>query len=217
MSTAQPSRSLVLLSTFYGGMICIAGVLGSKLVAFGPFGPVPALGVEAGIFAFILLVAASSAIAETSGKDAANRQVLLGFVPLVISMILIRIVLALPPAPFWGEEQRAGFDITLNQTSRMMIAGMIAYAASQTLNVYVFTKLKSAPGGFLWLRGMIAGVLSQVVDTVIFITIAFIGVAPVMEIMPGQLIAKIILSTVLTPPLILGMVAIAKWTDRKAA
>lgn len=205
-----PSRSLVLLSTFYGGMICIAGVLGSKLVDLGPWA------VEAGIFAFILLVCASSTIAETSGKDAANRQVLLGFVPLVTSMILIKIVLALPPAPFWEEERRAAFDLTLNQAWRMMIAGMIAYAVSQTLNVFIFTKLKAAPGGFLWLRGMIAGVLSQVVDTVIFITVAFIGVEPIMQIMPGQLISKVILSTIFIPPIVTAMVALARWIDRRA-
>lgn len=212
--TAQPSqapsRSLVLLSTFYGGMICIAGVLGSKLVALGPWA------VESGIFAFILLVCASSAIAETSGKEAANRQVLLGFIPLAMSMILIKIVLALPPAPFWEEERRVAFELTLNQAWRMMIAGMIAYAVSQTLNVAVFTRLKSAPGGFLWLRGMIAGVLSQVVDTIIFITVAFVGVEPVMQIMPGQLISKVILSTVLIPPLVMAMVALARRIDRKS-
>lgn len=208
---AGPSRSLVMLSTFYGGMICIAGVLGSKLVALGPWG------VEAGIFAFIMLVCASSAIAETSGKDAANRQVLLGFIPLLTSMLLIKIVLALPPAPFWEEERRAAFDLTLNQAWRMMIAGMIAYAVSQTLNVFVFTRLKAAKGGFVWLRGMIAGVLSQVVDTVIFITIAFIGVEPVLQIMPGQLISKIILSTIFIPPIVMGMVALARWIDRRAA
>jgi hypothetical protein len=198
-----------MLATFYGGMICIAGVLGSKLVALGPWG------VEAGIFAFIMLVCASSAIAETSGREAANRQVLLGFIPLITSMILIKIVLALPPAPFWEEERRAAFSLTLNQAWRMMIAGMIAYAVSQTLNVFVFTKLKSARGGFVWLRGMIAGVLSQVVDTVIFITIAFAGVEPIMQIMPGQLISKIILSTIFIPPIVMAMVALAKWVDRR--
>ena len=48
------STALVLLMTpglaiFYGGMVCIAGVLGNKQVALGP------LAVEAGIFAFLKL------------------------------------------------------------------------------------------------------------------------------------------------------------------
>ena len=66
-AAAQPSRSLFALSIFYGGMVCIAGVLGNKQVALGP------LAVEAGIFAFLLLVVASSAVAELHGPAMANR------------------------------------------------------------------------------------------------------------------------------------------------
>lgn len=49
-SQAPVTGSLWFLSIFYGGMICIAGGLGSKLVALGP------LAMEAGIFAFLMLV-----------------------------------------------------------------------------------------------------------------------------------------------------------------
>src|SRR5688572_26953155 len=122
-------RSLFVFSILYGGMTCIAGVLGNKLVALGP------LAVEAGIFAFLLLVVISSAVAETRGRDVANRLVLYGFVPLVVSMVLIQIVLALPPAAFWEEDRREAFDLILNQSTRMMFAGMIAYGTSQLLNV----------------------------------------------------------------------------------
>ena len=48
--TLQMPLSLFALAIFYGGMVCIAGVLGNKQVALGP------LAVEAGIFAFLLLV-----------------------------------------------------------------------------------------------------------------------------------------------------------------
>ena len=61
-----------------------------------------AAAVEAGIFAFLLLVAVSSAVAELHGADTANRLVLFGFVPLLASMLLIALVLALPAAPTWS-------------------------------------------------------------------------------------------------------------------
>ena len=84
-------RSLFALSIFYGGMVCIAGVLGNKQVGLGP------LAVEAGIFAFLLLVITSSSVAELHGRETANRLVLFGFVPLVASLVLSLGVLALPP------------------------------------------------------------------------------------------------------------------------
>ncbi|MBA3676047.1 MAG: queuosine precursor transporter [Sphingosinicella sp.] len=200
-------RSLFVFSILYGGMTCIAGVLGNKLVALGP------LAVEAGIFAFLLLVVISSAVAETRGRDTANRLVLFGFVPLIVSMILIQIVLALPPASFWEEEKRAAFDLILNQSTRMMFAGMIAYGTSQLLNVFIFTRMKRGEGRLLWLRALVAGVLSQAVDTLLFITIAFYGVAPVELILPGQLLAKVVLSAVLVPPLIYLFVGIGRRLD----
>ena len=96
--TAIPS-SLFALSIFYGGMVCIAGVLGNKQVALGP------LAVEAGIFAFLLLVVTSSSVAELHGRSVANRLVLIGFVPLLTSLALSLIVLALvffvPAVALW--------------------------------------------------------------------------------------------------------------------
>src|SRR5215208_4609881 len=89
----QPTRpaiplSLLALAIFYGGMVCIAGVLGNKQVALGP------LAVEAGIFAFLLLVVTSSSVAELHGRPAANRLVLIGFGPLLVSLALSLLVLA---------------------------------------------------------------------------------------------------------------------------
>src|SRR5205809_6838979 len=91
-SLAAPSipRSLFALSIFYGGMVCIAGVLGNKQVALGP------LAVEAGIFAFLLLVVTSSSVAELYGRSTANRLVLFGFVPLLVSLLLSLVVLSVP-------------------------------------------------------------------------------------------------------------------------
>src|SRR5215212_7124346 len=71
------ANSLFAFAIFYGGMVCIAGVLGNKQVALGP------LAVEAGIIAFLLLVVTSSSVAELHGRATANRLVLIGFVPLL--------------------------------------------------------------------------------------------------------------------------------------
>ncbi|PTQ13463.1 hypothetical protein CLG96_05085 [Sphingomonas oleivorans] len=200
-------RSLFVFATLYGGLVCIAGVLGVKLVALGP------LAVEAGIFAFLVLVVTSSATAELHGRDTANRLVLFGFVPLVAAMILIRLVIALPPAPFWAEKQPI-FEGLLGQSARMMLAGMIAYGISQILNVTIFTAMKRSEGRLLWLRALVASIISQLVDTGLFITIAFYGVEPVMQILPGQALSKVVLSAVMVPPLIYLFVALGRRLDR---
>jgi uncharacterized integral membrane protein (TIGR00697 family) len=210
MTEAAPLRicpSLLLFATSYGGMTCIAGVLGNKLFAVGP------LAAEGGIVAFLLLVVLSSATAELYGRTIANRLVLFGFVPLLASMALIQLVLALPPAPFWGAPRREAFTLLLSQSFRLMLAGIIAYGASQLLNVFVFARLRGADGRHVWLRSLVAGVVSQSLDTVLFITIAFYGQAPLLAILPGQWLAKVILSAIFVPPATILAIALARRLD----
>lgn len=64
-------------------------------------------------------------------------------------------------------------------------------------------------------RGAIASALSQAIDSVIFITLAFYGEFDITDLMIGQVIAKVTLSFVLVPFLITGGVALAKWLDSK--
>src|SRR5690349_22894057 len=114
------SRSLFAFSVFYGGMVCIAGVLGNKQVALGP------LAVESGIFAFLLLVVTSSAVAELHGRATANRLVLIGFVPLLASLVLSLIVLALPASPDMDPQRLSAFDTMMSGTPRIWLGGILA-------------------------------------------------------------------------------------------
>ena len=213
-SAPQPSlipRSLFALAIFYGGMVCIAGVLGNKQVALGP------LAVEAGIFAFLMLVATSSAVAELHGRDTANRLVLIGFVPLIMSLLLTLLVLAIPASPQMDPERLNAFDIMMKGTPRIWLGGIIAYGISTFLNVTIFSRMKSGEGSrLLWFRAGVASMLSQVVDTLIFITIAFYGVFPIGELLLGQMVAKVVLSGVLVPPVIYLLVGLGRKLDRAA-
>ncbi len=204
--------SLFGFSIFYGGMVCIAGVLGNKQVALGP------LAVEAGIFAFLFLVVTSSAVAELHGPATANRLVRVGFIPLIVSMILAVVVLAVPASPAMEPERARAFELMMGGTPRIWAGGIVAYGISQTLNVTIFSWLKGREGArLLWLRAGLASVLSQIVDTLLFVTIAFAGIFPIGELLLGQMIAKVVLSAVLVPPAIYIFVALGRRLDRAPA
>lgn len=204
------ARSLFAYALLYGGMVCMAGVLGTKQVALGP------LAVEAGIFAFLLLVMLGSAVAELHGRAAADALVRVGFVPLIASMALIRLVLALPADPAMYPPLRAAFPVMMGQSGRMMLAGLVAYGTSQTLNVLIFARLArgSGRGRVVWLRAMVASVASQVVDTLIFISVSFAGERPIAGLMLGQLAAKVTLSVVLVPWGVTALVRLGRRLDR---
>ena len=202
------SRSLFAFAIFYGGMVCIAGVLGNKQVGLGP------LAVEAGIFAFLMLVITSSAVAELHGRDTANRLVLFGFVPLIASLLLSLLVLAVPAAADMDPERLSAFETVMGGTPRIWLGGILAYGISTLLNVTIFSRLKASEGSrLLWLRSAVAGVLSQIVDTLIFITVAFYGVFPIGELLLGQMLAKVVLSIILVPPLIYLFVGLGRRLD----
>ncbi len=202
-------RSLFAYSIFYGGMVCIAGVLANKQVALGP------LAVEAGIFAFLLLVIASSAVAELFGRETANRLVLIGFAPLIFSILLAIFVLNLPAASDMEPDRLGAFNTIMGGTPRIWIAGIIAYGVSQFLNVTIFSALRGkGEGRMVWLRAGIAAVLSQIVDTLLFISISFYNVFPIGDLLLGQMLAKVVLSIVLVPPLVSLAVAFGRSLDR---
>jgi len=213
MATTQApaiSRSLFIFTVLYGGMVCIAGVLGAKQVALGP------LAVEAGIFPFLLLVVLGSTVTELHGAATANRLVRFGFIPLLPSIALIWLVLQLPTDEGLYEPAKEAFPIIPGQSWRLMAAGLIAYGVSQFLNVFIFARLKgSGTGSGAWLasRAAIASALSQIVDTLIFITVSFAGVRPIGDLILGQALAKVVLSVVLVPLLITLLVALGRRLD----
>ena len=208
-STVVIPRSLFLYALVYGGMVVLAGVLGAKLADVGVWPVIGRMTVESGIFAFLLLIVLSSAVSELHGVAVAQRMVRFGFVPLIASMVLIRVVIDLvPPAHVWGNQ--AQFALILGQGARMQFAGLCSYGLSQTLNVTVCARLAGhGVGRVLVVRAWLASMLSQIVDTVIFITLSFWGVMggdghplPLGVMMGSQIIAKLVLSTVMVPVLV---------------
>ncbi|WP_374408367.1 queuosine precursor transporter [Pelagerythrobacter sp.] len=218
---AQPAaafpiaRSLFVFALVYGGMTVLAGFLAVKQVMLGPTG----LGVEAGIFAFLVLVVLSSATAQLHGASTANRLVVWGFLPLAMSIVLILLVLRLPADPEMWPQGLEAFQLIHATTPRIMAAGPVAYLVSLLLNVWIFSKLRGSGEGSgsvgLMIRGAIASALSQAIDSVIFITLAFGGEREIGTLIAGQALAKIVLSFVLVPFLIALVVRFARWLDRR--
>ena len=218
-STPPITRALLFMLLLYGGMTVVAGVLAYKQVQLWPSN----LAVEAGIFAFLILVVISSTIAQLYGDKLASRIVWWGFIPLGVSSALMTLVLALPASPEMVQfrpEDLSAFEQVHSQLWRVWLAGPAAYLVSLLLNIWIFSKLRgNGENGTvsLMVRGAIASALSQAIDSVIFITLAFYGEFEIKDLLIGQMLAKIALSIVLVPFLITGFVQFAKWLDSKPA
>ena len=115
-----------------------------------------------------------------------------------IAIILIFIATILPVAPF--SDNQAEFEMILGSTARVTIASMISYFVSQSWDIFVFHKLKDIFPNKKWIRNNVGTMTSQIIDTFIFIFIAFYGKVPSIVTMAiSQYIVKFFLAILDTP------------------
>jgi uncharacterized integral membrane protein (TIGR00697 family) len=194
---------LLLLSGIFCACLVAAAVLAAKIVSIGP------VSVPAGVFAYCLTFVCADVISEIWGRRYANMVVLVGLIGLACTFLLIRLALWWPAATFWDQED--AFRGVMGMTPRIIAASLAAYLLSQFHDVWLYTLLKDRMRGrHLWLRNNLATILSQLIDSVAFITIAFYGVMPVCPLIVGQWSVKVVLALCDTP-----LVYAAVWCVRR--
>jgi uncharacterized integral membrane protein (TIGR00697 family) len=202
----MPSRelfSLLLLNGIFCACLVAAAVLAAKIIHIG------AVSVPAGVFAYCITYVCADVVSEIWGRRHANMMVLAGFIGLALTFLLFRLALWWPAAPFWHQED--AFRGVLGMTPRIIVASLAAYVLSQFHDVWLYNLLKDRMHGRrLWLRNNLATILSQLIDSVVFITIAFYGVMPVWPLIFGQWAVKVALALCDTP-----LVYAAVWCIRR--
>jgi uncharacterized integral membrane protein (TIGR00697 family) len=185
-------RSYILLLSIFIGCITIASVLANKIITvFGLFVP-------AGVLAYSVTFICTDVISEIWGRERANETVAGGFVALIFTLILVQLSLAWPKAPIWDND--IAFRSVLGSTSRIIVASFIAYLVSQYHDVWAFHFWKRITNHrHLWLRNNLSTAVSQFLDSLIFITIAFYGVMPIGSLIVGQWIVKMAIAALDTP------------------
>jgi len=187
--------ALVSLSMAFATLLIVANLIAVKLINIGPW-VVP---VAVIVYPFTFLV--TDTIAELYGRRAATRVVWLGFVMNIIMVALIYLGKIIPPSSFW--EGQDAYNTMLGSVPRIVLASMLAYLASQHHDVFAFHFWRRLTNGrFLWLRNNASTMVSQGIDTALFITIAFIGVVPtnvLLNMIVGQYVIKLGIAMVDTP------------------
>lgn len=189
----KTNKNLLILNGIFITSLLIANVVSAKIVTFG------GLVIPAAIVAYPLTFLMTDVIGEIWGKEQANETVKLGFICQLISLILIGLAIILPVAPF--ADNQAEFKGIMAQSFRVVAASLVAYYCSQSWDVWVFHKIREKGTGNKWLRNNLSTMTSQIVDTAIFITIAFIGTVPNIWVMIGsQYLIKCIYALLDTVP-----------------
>jgi len=186
--------NLILLNGIFMTGLITSNLFGGKLIS------VCGLTVAGAIVTYPLTFLTTDIIGEIWGKDEANQCVKTGVIMQVTFLLISSLSLLIQPLAASMELQNA-LHMVINQGARMTIASLAAFLCSQFLDVHLFHRLKELNRGrHKWIRNNVSTMTSQLVDTAIFVTVAFAGVVPDLYAMViGQYIIKLGLALLDTP------------------
>jgi uncharacterized integral membrane protein (TIGR00697 family) len=198
---------LALVSLFVTALVT-AQVTASKVLAFDLPLSLPltgdALVLPGAAIAYALTFFATDCYAELYGRRAATRLVNVAFFMNVVFLALAWTTIAAPVFEFSPVGQSA-FESVIGASTGIVVGSMVAYLVSQNWDVFAFHWLRDyTDGRMLWLRNIGSTATSQAIDTVIFISVAFVlfqgmGLEQALGLMVGQYVFKLGVALVDTP------------------
>jgi len=181
----------------FASLIVIANIIAVKLISVGQFI------VPAGVIVYSSTFLITDIIGEIYGREYGKKAVLAGFFANIVALVSIMIAVKWTPAPIMAPELLKSFENVFAFAPRIVLASMVAYLISQIHDVYAFHFWKEKTRGkHLWLRNNASTTVSQAIDTVLFITIAFYGLVPtevLLGMIFGQYVIKVGIALLDTP------------------
>lgn len=168
-SIIRPGDLIIALYIFG---IMAAELMGAKTFVIGHLGDYT-LRASVAIFLMPLLFTLTDVVTEVRGRERARSMVFSGLAVIVLLIFYTALATALPPsARAVGNEP--AYDSVFHNSIRMSVASLIAFASSAFLDIAVFAKLRARMHKrALWFRNNASNFISQFVDSLVFLTIAF--------------------------------------------
>lgn len=206
---AKDFKLNLLLGIFVTSLL-LANILGTKITTL--FG----IRVSVGIFVFPILFLVTDIVADVHGRKVARNFVYVAIAMLAFTMAMTLLAIALPENPTWGNQE--AFVSVFGSSLRIMVASLIAFAISQLHDVWSFDLIKKkTKGRYLWFRNNLSTLISQFIDTTLFMFLAFYQVTPkftagfVWSLIIPYWLFKVLFAAIDTPFVYLGV----KWLKKK--
>lgn len=165
------SYRFVVVAALFVTCLITANIIIVKQISIGN------LVLPAAVIIFPLSYIFGDILTEVYGYQQARRVIWLGFLCNLIAVGAIWIGKLLPPAPVF--EAQEAYERILGSTPRFLVASFVAYLAGEFANSFVLAKMKvRTKGRWLWMRTIGSTLIGQGIDTVIVLSIGFLGVLP---------------------------------------
>lgn len=167
------SSNLIALNVAFSACLIVANVVTAKVIYTGiSISGTPIL-IPGAALTYAMTFLCTDIIGEIWGKEEADKAVWRGFFAQLVSMLLILLTKFLPP---YNEEMQHSYNMLLGQTPMFVFGSMAAYLCSQKWDVWIFHKIRGyffADPKYRWIWNNISTMTSQIIDTAIYISIAF--------------------------------------------
>lgn len=205
---ARHSNWFLLVAALFVTSLIVSNIIAVKVI------DVAGMILPAAIIIFPISYILGDVLTEVYGFARARQVIWLGFLCNLFAVIAIFAGGLLPAAGFWPGQD--AYDMILGAVPRILAASFVAYLVGEFVNAYVLARLKVAmEGRHLWVRTIGSTLAGQLLDSAIFITIAFAGIMPV-EILLGAIVTQWLVKSAyeaLATPLTYAVVGFLKRAD----
>lgn len=165
----SPFRLLPIISSIFVGVLILSNILATKMVQLGPFV------FDGGTLLFPISYIFGDVLTEVYGYKQSRKVIWTGFAMLILATLNIWIIGALPAEESWTLQ--SDFNNILLQMPRIAIASILGYFSGEYSNSVVLSKLKvHTKGKHLWMRTIGSTLVGELLDSVIFVAVAFAGI-----------------------------------------
>jgi uncharacterized integral membrane protein (TIGR00697 family) len=117
------------------------------------------------------------------------RMIALGFFAQLAFLVFSYLVLNAAGAPFF--QNQAAFETVFALVPRIALAGLVAFLVSEVIDANIFQWLREQTGGkHLWVRNAFSSLPAMLIDSAVFVTLAFWGVMPLLPLVIGLTLTK---------------------------
>ena len=165
----QTRRDIVYLALagFFVTNAILGELTGGKLFTLGPFT------LSIGVIPWPVVFIATDLINEYFGREGVRRLTLMTIALIVYAFVVLFLAMQVPAASF-SPVNDAQFQAVFGQSLWIIVGSVIAFGVSQLVDVGIFWLVRHRTGrSYLWMRATGSTVVSQFIDSIVIIGIAF--------------------------------------------
>jgi uncharacterized integral membrane protein (TIGR00697 family) len=184
----KPDSKFAFIAVMYVVLMLLSNLVAVKVIGLGP------VVLSAAVFIYPFAFMFGDVLAEVYGFAVARRVIWLGLLALLLFVLATQLTIYLPYPDFWTGQEAVSY--VFSTTPRLCLASAVAYLFGSLANAWSLTLIgRRTAGRFLWMRTIGSSIIGELIDTLLFVTIAFAGTMPwtaFAAMILGQYVVKIV-------------------------